>query len=78
MSMLRSVELQPQIKTTFSAILRNNYTSICFVLGKTYLKAFESLQDLIPTLTESIVAYRPIGKKQYQLKRWPWETPLGN
>lgn len=74
MNMTRVVELQPQIKTTFSDILRNDYTSICFVLGKTYLKAFESLQDMIPIITEPIVAHGSIGKKQVQLKRWLWRN----
>ncbi len=73
MNLSRVVELQPQIKTTFSEILRNDYTSICFVLGKMYLKAFEGLQELIPTFSQSIAAYGPIGKKQTQLKRWLWE-----
>ena len=74
MNMARVVELQPQVKTTFSSLLQNNYASICFVLGKTYLKTFDGLQDMIPTLTESIVTNGPIGKKQTQLKRWLWET----
>ena len=74
MNMSRVVELHPQIKTTFSDILRNDYTSICFVLGKTYLKAFESLQDMIPIITEPIVAHGSIGKKQVQLKRWLWRN----
>lgn len=74
MSMLRSIELQPQIKTTFSDILPNNYSSICFVLGNTYLKAFEGLLDLIPKFAEFIVTYGPIGKKQTQLKNWLWEN----
>ena len=70
MNMARVVELQPQVKTTFSSLLQNNYASICFLLGKTYLKTFEGLLDLVPTFTESIVPYGPIGKKQTQLKRW--------
>ncbi len=73
MNLSRVVELQPQIKTTFSNVLQKNYASICFVLGKIYLKAFGDLQDLIPTLTETIMAYGPIGKKQTQLKNWLWE-----
>ena len=75
MNMSRVVELHPQIKTKFSDILQNDYTSICFVLGKTYLKVFESLQDLIPTFTESVVTNGPIGKKQTQLKNWLWVNP---
>ena len=72
MDLSRVVELQPQIDKTFSDILRKNYASICFVLGSVYLKAFEGLQHLIPPLTESIVAYGPIGKKQTHLKKWLW------
>ena len=41
MNASRIVELQPQVETTFSNILQNKYASICFVLGKTYLKAFD-------------------------------------
>ncbi len=73
MNLSRVVKLQSHIKRTFSDILRTNYTSICFVLGKTYLKVFEGLQDLIPTSTESVVADGPIGKKQTELKRWLWQ-----
>lgn len=72
MNLSRVVELQPQIRTTFSDILRKNYASICFVLGKTYLKTFESLQNTIPTFTETIIAYGAIGKKQTQLRNWLW------
>ena len=74
MNMSRIVELQPQVKKVFSNILQNNYTSIRFVLGKNYLKAFEGSQDLIPILTELIVTNGPIGKKQTQLKKWLWEN----
>ena len=78
MNTLRVVELQPQVETTFSNILQNNYASICFVLGKTYLKAFKDLRQLVPAFTESIVAYGPIGKKQAQLKKWLWKPSLAN
>lgn len=74
MNTSRVVELQPQVNTAFSNILQNNYISICFVLGKTYLKAFKDLRQLIPTFTKSIVAYGTIGKKQAQLKRWLWKA----
>ena len=74
MNMSRVLELQPQVITTFSSILRFDYTSICFVLGKTYLKAFENLHDLIPNFTESVITYGPMGKKQTQLKKWLWKT----
>ena len=74
MNLARVVELQPQIKTTFLDILRKHYNSICFVLGRTYQKAFEDLEDLIPRLTEIIMVYGPIGKKQTQLKGWLWES----
>ena len=70
----RAVELQSQVRTTFSSILQNNYASICFVLGKTYLKTFDGLHDMIPTLTESIFTNGPIGKKQTQLKKWLWKN----
>ena len=74
MNMARVVELQPQVKTTFSSLLQNNYASICLVLGNTYLKTFEGFHDLIPKLSEFIITYGPIGKKQTQLKKWLWEN----
>lgn len=77
MNTSRIVELQPQIETTFSNILQNKYTSICFVLGKIYLKAFKDLRPLIPASTESMVADGPIGKKQAQLKKWLWKAYVG-
>ena len=68
----RVVELQSQVNTTFSDIQRDNYASMCFVLGKTYLKAFKGVQNLVPTHTEPIVVYGPMGKRQVQLKKWLW------
>lgn len=68
MNTSRIAELQPQITTVFSGIRRDNYISVCFVLGKAYLKALEGLQ----AHKEAIVAHGPIGKKQTQLKRWLW------
>ena len=76
MDLPRVAELQSQVNSTFSDILQDNYTSICFVLGKTYLKTFESAQDLIPVHTESIIVYGQIGKKLAQLKKWLWREPL--
>ena len=72
MNTLRAVELQSQVNTTFLDLPSDNYASICFVLGKTYLKAFEGLQDLVSTHTESIVAHGPMGIKQIHLKKWLW------
>ena len=72
MSISRTIELQPQITTVFSSIRLDNYISICFILGKTYLKAFEGLQDRVPADTGSIVVYGPMGKRQTQLKKWLW------
>ena len=72
----RIVELQSQVHTTFSDIQRDNYASICFVLGRTYLKAFEGVQNLVPAHTEPIVVYGTMGKRQVQLKKWLWrEVP---
>ena len=68
----RVAELRPQINTTFSDIRRDNYVSTCFVLGKTYLKVFEGMQNWVPTHTGPIVVYGPMGKKQTQLKKWLW------
>ena len=68
----RVAELQPQVNTTFSDIRRDNYVSTCFVLGKTYLKVFEGLQNLVTTHTQPIVVYGTMGKKQTQLKKWLW------
>ena len=76
MDLSRAIELQPYVNTTFSDLLRGEYASICFVLGKTYLKAFENTQDLIPVHMESIIAYGQIGKKLAQLKQWLWREPL--
>ena len=78
MNISRSIELQPQITTVFSDICLDNYVSIYFVLGKTYLKAFEGLQDRVPADTGSIVAYGPMGKRQTQLKKWLWGEGLPN
>ena len=72
MDVSRIIELQPQITTVFSGIRLDNYISICFVLGKTYLKALEGLRDQVLADTGSIVAYGPMGKRQTQLKKWLW------
>lgn len=76
MNMSRAVELQPQVSTTFSDIARGNYDSICFAMGKTYLKAFENALELIPRHTESIFAHGRIGEQQAQLKEWLWREIL--
>ena len=68
----RVAELQSQVNTTFSDIRRDNYASMCFALGRTYLKVFERVQNLVPTHTESIVVYGTMGKRQVQLKKWLW------
>ena len=72
----RIAELQSQVHTTFSDIQRDNYASICFVLGRTYLKAFEGTQNLVPIHAEPIVIYGPMGKKQTQLKKWLWREEV--
>lgn len=72
MNLSRLVELQVQVRTTFSNILCRNYSSACFALGRIYLKAFGVLQDLIPKTTQSIITNGPMGKKQTQLKQWLW------
>ncbi|MDE0554786.1 MAG: hypothetical protein OXI24_11250 [Candidatus Poribacteria bacterium] len=74
----RVVELQQQINITFRDILQNNYASICFVLGKAYMKGFESLLDLIPSSMETIITRGTIGRRQAQLKNWLWEKSLDN
>ena len=73
MDMSRAVELQPQVNTAFSGILRNKYISICFVLGRTYLKAFESTLELVPSDSELVITHGRIGEQQAQLKEWLWE-----
>ena len=72
MDMSRAVELQPQVNTTFSDITRGNYDSICFAMGKTYLKAFENALELIPSGIELIITHGRIGEQQAQLKKWLW------
>lgn len=68
----RIIELQSQVSFAFSEVLRVNYASVCFVLGKTYLGMFESLRPLVPPHTETKIAFGSIGKKQAQLKEWLW------
>ena len=70
--MSRAVELQPQVNTTFSDVLQSKYAAICFVLGKTYLKAFENALELVPNDTELVISHGRIGEKQAQLKDWLW------
>ena len=74
----RVVELRSQVNTTFSDIQRNNYASMCFVLGKTYLKAFEGMQNLATIHTEPIFVYGTMGKRQVQLKKWLWKAPFND
>ena len=73
LDMSRAVELQTQVNTTFSDILRDNYSSICFVFGKIYLKAFEDALGLIPSDSELVITHGRIGEQQAQLKEWLWE-----
>ena len=73
MDMTRAVELQPQVNATFSDIRHDNYASICFAMGKTYLKAFENALDLVPSDIESFATHGRIGEQQAQLKDWLWK-----
>ena len=68
--MSRAVELQSQVNTTFSDIARGNYHSICFAMGKTYLKAFENALELIPSDINLVITHGRIGEQQAQLKNW--------
>lgn len=74
MRISRLVELESQITKVFSDIRRENYLSVFFVLGKTYLRAFGEMRDIAPLNSKSkqIVAYGPMGKKQTQLRDWLW------
>ena len=72
----RVAELRSQVNTTFADIQRDSYASMCFVLGKTYLKVFEGTQNLVPIHAEPIVIYGPMGKKQTQLKKWLWRKEV--
>lgn len=74
MNTARAIELHSQVMAQFSDLLPNGYVSILFVLGKTYLKAFGNLQNLVPAKTVLDIAGGPIGKKQAQLKRWLWTS----
>lgn len=72
MSKSRAQELEPQVTALFSDLLQDNYDSILFVLGKTYLRAFGNLHELKSDKAILEVAGGTIGKKQAQLKRWLW------
>ena len=76
MDMPRAVELQPQVNTTFSDITRGDYESICFAMGKTYLKAFENALELVPTDTELVITHGRIGEQQARLKEWLWQDSV--
>ena len=73
MDLARAVELQPQVNEAFSDIIRDKYASICFAMGKTYLKAFENALELVPSDAELVVTHGRIGEQQAQLKEWLWE-----
>lgn len=70
MDISRAVELQPQVKTKFSDIVRDNYVSICFAMGRTYLIAFENALKLVSSGTELDFTHGGIGEQQAQLKKW--------
>ena len=71
----RVAELQSQVNTTFSDLQRDNYASVCFALGRSYLTVFEGVQNLVPAHTESIIVHGTMGKRQIQLKKWLWGEP---
>ena len=76
MDMSQAVELQPQVNSTFADITRGNYDSICFAMGKTYLKAFENALESVPSDTELVITQGRIGEQQAQLKKWLWRENL--
>ena len=71
----RAAELQPEVLRTFAQIIQNDYTSLCLVVGRTYLTALEGWKDLIPANLNWTVAEGPMGAKQTQLKNWLWDVP---
>ena len=73
MNTARAIELQPQVSSLLSDLLRSNHASILFVVGKTYHIALGNTSSLVPIQAELRTAEGPIGKKQAYLKRWLWE-----
>ena len=74
----RVAELQPQVLAAFGKIMQDGYTSLCLVMGKTYLTALEGWQDLVSTNLVSTVAEGPMGVKQAQLKDWLGKATANN
>jgi hypothetical protein len=74
----RATELQPEVLTTFAEIMQNNYTSLCLVMGKTYLRALDGWQCFAPKSMKLTVADGPMGIKLSQLKNWLWEGQPDN
>ena len=69
----RAAELQPYVLSIFSELMQKNYTSLCLVIGKTYLAALEGWRDLVPTNLALTIPKGPMGVKQTQLKNWLWK-----
>ena len=69
----RATELQPEVLMTFAEIMQSNYTSLCLVMGKTYLRALEGWECFAPKSMKLTVADGPMGIKLSQLKNWLWD-----
>lgn len=70
MTPMRALDLQEKVKRDFADIPHNRYDSVCLVLGKNYLKAFESAMDMVSGDAETSFARGTIGKQSGHLKGW--------
>ncbi len=77
MTPARAVELRPQVLERLQELLQPEYAEVFLSLGRSYLRAVEGFDDLVPDGTRVIVSRAPVGKRLAELKRWLYRLPEG-
>jgi hypothetical protein len=75
MSPARALELRPQVRATFQALVAHPYGKICLGLSQRYLGALSGWQDLIPCQTQVFLTDGTAGVKLAQLRAWLHDSP---
>ena len=70
MTAARASKLRSGVLEKLGRILARRYDEVFLVLGRTYMKALEGYDSLVPDGTEVIVSRAPAGKRLTELKRW--------
>lgn len=73
----RATEIQEEVRKKIeNDLLPKEYNEIFLSMGKVYLRAIETLEELVDEKTRVIVSTGASGRKLTALKGWLWERDL--